>query len=79
MDPETSTLWFAGKQMQPEKALKDFVGRHEKSKVVVKLQKKGSGAPAREPVRQGGCLGGGRQLQGGGERARECEGSFVQS
>jgi len=50
MDPETSTLWFAGKQMLPEKLLKDYVGRHEKTKVVVKLQKKGSGAPGREPV-----------------------------
>ena len=51
MDPETSTLWFAGKQMLSEKLLKDYVGRHEKTKVVVKLQKKGSGAPGREPVR----------------------------
>lgn len=50
MDPETSTLWFAGKQMLFEKQLKDYVGRHEKTKAVVKLQKKGSGAPAREPV-----------------------------
>ena len=50
MDPESSTLWFAGKQMLPEKLLKDYLGRHEKTKVVVKLQKKGSGAPAREPV-----------------------------
>ena len=50
MDPETSTLWFAGKQMLPEKLLKDYLGRHEKTKVIVKLQKKGSGAPGREPV-----------------------------
>lgn len=50
MDPETSQLWFAGKQMLPEKQLKDYVGRHEKSKVVVKLQSKGSSAPAREPA-----------------------------
>ena len=50
MDPETSTMWFAGKQMLPEKQLKDYVGRHAKKKVIVKLQKKGSGAPGREPV-----------------------------
>eukprot|EP00955_Chlamydomonas_euryale_P087838 364327-Chlamydomonas_euryale.AAC.7 len=50
MDPDTAQLWFAGKQMAPEKQLKDYVGRHEKSRVVVKLQKKGSGAPGREPV-----------------------------
>lgn len=30
--------------------MKDYLGRHEKTKAVVKLQKKGSGAPAREPV-----------------------------
>lgn len=56
MDPETSTLWFAGKQMLAEKQLKDYVGRHEKTKVVVKLQKKGAGAPAREPVSAGGVV-----------------------
>ncbi|GAX83567.1 hypothetical protein CEUSTIGMA_g10992.t1 [Chlamydomonas eustigma] len=50
MDPETSTLWFAGKQMLSEKSLKDYLGRHEKTKVIVKLQKKGAGAPGREPV-----------------------------
>lgn len=49
LDPETSTLWFAGKSMQPEKKLSDHLGRNERTKVVVKLQKKGSGAPAREP------------------------------
>jgi len=50
MDPETSTLWFAGKQMLPDKQLKEYLGRHEKTKAVVKLQKKGQGAPSREPV-----------------------------
>lgn len=49
LDPETSTLWFAGKQMLPEKKLSDHVGRNERTKVVVKLQKKGAGAPSREP------------------------------
>ncbi|GFR53143.1 hypothetical protein Agub_g15863 [Astrephomene gubernaculifera] len=47
---ETATLWFAGKQMQPEKRLSEYLGRHEKTRAVVKLQKKGQGAPAREPV-----------------------------
>ncbi|KAG1664520.1 hypothetical protein FOA52_007784 [Chlamydomonas sp. UWO 241] len=50
MDPATAQLWFAGKQMLPEKQLKDYVGRHEKSKVVVKLTGKGGGAPSREPA-----------------------------
>eukprot|EP00899_Mesostigma_viride_P024189 jgi/Mesvir1/4955/Mv11448-RA.1 len=50
LDPESSTLWFCGKQVPPEKQLKDSVGKNEKTKVVVKLQKKGAGAPTREPI-----------------------------
>jgi hypothetical protein len=49
MDPETSTLWFAGKQLLPEKKMSDHVGRNERTKVVIKLQRKGAGAPQREP------------------------------
>lgn len=30
--------------------IKDFVGKNEKTKVIVKLQKRGSGRPAREPL-----------------------------
>jgi len=30
--------------------MKDFVGNNEKTKVIVKLQKRGSGKPAREPL-----------------------------
>jgi hypothetical protein len=43
-------LWFAGKQLQPEKKLADYLGRNENTRAVVKLQKKGTGPPAREPV-----------------------------
>lgn len=43
-------LWWAGKQLQRSKRLGDFVGKNEKTKIVVKLQKRGGGAPAREPV-----------------------------
>lgn len=50
LDPATSTLWFAGKQMLPEKQLKDFVGRQERTKAIVKLQKQGQGPPVREPA-----------------------------
>ena len=32
------------------KKLKDYVGKNEKTKIVAKLQRKGQGAPAREPV-----------------------------
>ncbi|KAG2488819.1 hypothetical protein HYH03_012618 [Edaphochlamys debaryana] len=52
---DVASLWFAGKQMLPEKKLSDYLGRsllgrHEKTKAVVKLQKKGQGAPSREPA-----------------------------
>ena len=36
--------------LQPEKVLSDYVGKNDKTKVVAKLQKKGAGAPGREPV-----------------------------
>ena len=55
LDPDTATLWFAGKQLLPEKHLSDFLGRNDKSKAIVKLQKKGQGAPGREPVSPGLC------------------------
>ena len=50
LDPETSQLWWAGKQMLPGKKLKDHIGKNEKTKIVGKIQKKGAGAPQREPV-----------------------------
>jgi hypothetical protein len=50
LDPDSSTFWFAGKQLQPDKRLADYLGRNENTRAVVKLQKKGAGPPAREPV-----------------------------
>lgn len=50
IEPAKAQLWFAGKQMLPDRKLSDFVGRNEKCKVIVKLQKSGEGAPSREPV-----------------------------
>ncbi|PNH11745.1 hypothetical protein TSOC_001423 [Tetrabaena socialis] len=47
---DVASLWFAGKQMLPEKKLSEYLGRHEKTKAVVKLHKKGQGAPSREPA-----------------------------
>ncbi|ODM91579.1 hypothetical protein Ocin01_15102 [Orchesella cincta] len=47
---EEAELWFCGKQIFPGKLLEEFIGKNEKTKVVVKLQKGGSGPPAREPV-----------------------------
>lgn len=50
LEIQTSQIWWAGKHLQPEKLLQDYVGKNEKTKIVVKLSKSGSGAPAREPV-----------------------------
>lgn len=49
LDPATATLWFAGKEFLRDGVVKDRI-RHEKTKVTVKLQKKGSSAPARQPA-----------------------------
>lgn len=48
LDPATATLWFAGKQLLPKNQLSHHLGRHEKTKAVIKLQQSGQGAPARE-------------------------------
>lgn len=50
LENENSSLWAFNKEMQREKLLSDYVGKNEKTKVVVKLQKKGAGAPQREPI-----------------------------
>ncbi|GFU02603.1 cilia- and flagella-associated protein 298, partial [Nephila pilipes] len=42
-------LWWACKKLDESKLLCDYVGKNEKSKVIVKLQKKGHGAPVKEP------------------------------
>lgn len=47
---ELASLWFSGKEMVRGKKLMDFIGRNEKTKIVCKLQKRGQGAPGREPV-----------------------------
>lgn len=49
LEPDTATLWFAGKQFLRDQHIKDRI-RHEKTKVTVKLQKKGASAPARQPA-----------------------------
>lgn len=50
VDVQLAQLWFSGKEMLPEKKLKDYLGMNEKTKVIVKLQKRGAGRPAREPL-----------------------------
>ncbi|XP_036921169.1 cilia- and flagella-associated protein 298 [Sturnira hondurensis] len=43
-------LWWAAKELRRTKKLLDYVGRNEKTKIIVKIQQRGQGAPAREPV-----------------------------
>mmetsp|Transcript_15938 Transcript_15938/g.41217 ORF Transcript_15938/g.41217 Transcript_15938/m.41217 type:complete len:226 (+) Transcript_15938:388-1065(+) len=50
IDPENASVWWASKELTRDKTLADFVGKNEKTKIVAKLQKKGAGAPQREPV-----------------------------
>ncbi|XP_050450210.1 cilia- and flagella-associated protein 298 isoform X2 [Cataglyphis hispanica] len=50
IDVQLAELWFSGKELLPGKKMKDFVGNNEKTKLIVKLQKRGSGKPAREPL-----------------------------
>lgn len=39
MPAEEAQLWWAAKEMQRGKKLQDYVGKNEKTKIVVKLQK----------------------------------------
>ncbi|XP_057662075.1 cilia- and flagella-associated protein 298 [Diorhabda carinulata] len=51
IDPVTAQLWFCGKEMyRDNKTVGDYVGKIEKCRVIMKISKRGSGAPAREPV-----------------------------
>lgn len=47
---EDGQLWWAGKDMQRSKKLHEYIGKNEKTKLICKIQKKGGGAPVREPV-----------------------------
>ena len=40
-------MWWAGKEFRAEKKLSDYTGKNEKTKIVVKIAKTGSGAPVR--------------------------------
>ncbi|KAJ2984884.1 hypothetical protein HDV02_000868, partial [Globomyces sp. JEL0801] len=47
-NPAESSLWWASKELQRGKLLSDFVGKNEKTKLIVKLQRKGQGPPVKE-------------------------------
>jgi hypothetical protein len=50
LDEDTATMWFAGKELYRDSKLMDIksVGKNDKSMIIIKLQKRGGGAPARE-------------------------------
>jgi len=50
MEADTASLWWAGKEFFRDQTVGDRVGKNEKTKVIARLQKKGAGAPMREPV-----------------------------
>ncbi|XP_037930711.1 cilia- and flagella-associated protein 298-like [Teleopsis dalmanni] len=50
IEPSKAQLWFAGRQVLPDKKLSDYMGTNDKTKVVVKLNSIGEGPPGREPV-----------------------------
>lgn len=50
LEEGNTSIWFSGKEMLRGKQLKDFIGKNEKTKIVAKIQKRGLGAPGREPV-----------------------------
>lgn len=44
---ERSTLWWAGKILEKNKKISDYVGQNEKTKIIVKAQKVGGEQPLR--------------------------------
>lgn len=52
MNAESTVMWWASKQLDRSKTLQDFVGRNDKTKIVVQLTKKGAGAPVRQAQQQ---------------------------
>ena len=45
---EDFSLWFASKEMKSDKPLSEYLGKNEKSKVIIKLHRKNQGPPSRE-------------------------------
>lgn len=50
LDPEKCSLWAVNKELNKNKKFSDIFGKNEKTKLVVKIQSTGSGAPVREPT-----------------------------
>lgn len=47
---DSTLLWYSGKELERGKLLSDYIGKNEKTKIIVKFTKKGTGAPVREPL-----------------------------
>ena len=50
LDEEAISIWSCNKEFVRGQPISHRVGTNEKTKVIVKLSTKGSGAPAREPI-----------------------------
>ncbi|GAB5576306.1 cilia- and flagella-associated protein 298 isoform X1 [Prionailurus iriomotensis] len=50
IEESEAQLWWAAKELRRTKKLSDYVGKNEKTKIIVKIQQRGQGAPAREPI-----------------------------
>ncbi|GMH59673.1 hypothetical protein TL16_g02880 [Triparma laevis f. inornata] len=50
MESDNASLWVAGKEFMKGQLVSDRLGKNEKTKVIAKLQKSGSGPPQREPA-----------------------------
>ena len=50
LDPQDTKLWFASKELLPDVCLREYLGKNEKTKVVIKVATKKDGQPCREPV-----------------------------
>jgi hypothetical protein len=42
-------LWWAGKELSKAKAIREYAGKNDKTKMIVKVQKVGGEQPLREP------------------------------
>ena len=49
-EEEKTSIWYVGKEMQHGKKLIDYLGKNEKTTVIIKLTSGSSSAPPREPV-----------------------------
>lgn len=49
LEPETVCVWWAKKELNTTKNLSDYIGKNEKTKIIVKITQKGKGAPLAEP------------------------------